>query len=631
MVKILLVFFLASCAGITPITGDSTQVESTTFRSQLEEAKALSQANKTEEAIEYLRSISDYNLSQLERGVKYNSIGVYSFNLKEYANAEGEFERALAIADLPDQLSSKILLNLGVTELKLEKKSEAMIHFDRINPELLSETDREKYNTYASELGLKGQDQLLAVKGLIGHLAGKEQISLNPKLSVLRQEFNGLPSSERQLLLSQYQKSGEVEAYLWLEHAEASFREGNFSEVEASLKKLSRDFSYLAPINEFTQSYQRKLQYLKQMNPLKIGVILPLSGDKKHLAQKVMKGIDLALSQEQMPYQLVIRDDQNDSAIGAAHVKELIEKESVGFIIGGMSSQVAQDEYLMAKQYNSVFFSLASIDLAAENKDIFLFELLGSYQAQVQAFLSSPIIIEKGKRVGIFYPETPKGNAILREIWRRQVLGDLKVTAVQSFEMNDKDYQDDVQKFLGISYERERKEELGTWKEINKYSKSGWLERTQVLNPVIDFDWVMIPTTPDKVLEIVPVFHYYEAKRSFFVGGPSWKSRQLQKSYVPNHHMAFVADYEDDQFENFKKAYFAKYSEPGSLLDYLGYEAIYLVNQFGQGISSRLDLMKHLSSTSFLKGFGSEWTRDQNLWLKKMDILSHRGEDIVKL
>lgn len=80
--------------------------------------------------------------------------------------------------------------------------------------------------------------------------------------------------------------------------------------------------------------------------PIKIGVILPLTGPAAAIGQENLKGIQLAVAQAGSeiaghPIQLVIADDQNTPNVGLTEARRLVQNEKVSAIAGSLNSAVA--------------------------------------------------------------------------------------------------------------------------------------------------------------------------------------------------------------------------------------------------------------------------------------------------
>ena len=80
--------------------------------------------------------------------------------------------------------------------------------------------------------------------------------------------------------------------------------------------------------------------------PVKIGVVLPLTGPSAAIGQENLKGIQLAFDQENnaiagTPIQLVTADDQNSPNVGLTETRRLVENEKVAAVAGTLNSAVA--------------------------------------------------------------------------------------------------------------------------------------------------------------------------------------------------------------------------------------------------------------------------------------------------
>lgn len=80
--------------------------------------------------------------------------------------------------------------------------------------------------------------------------------------------------------------------------------------------------------------------------PIKIGVVLPLTGPSAAIGQENLKGIQLAFDQENnaiagTPIQLVTADDQNSPNVGLTETRRLVDNEKVAAVAGTLNSAVA--------------------------------------------------------------------------------------------------------------------------------------------------------------------------------------------------------------------------------------------------------------------------------------------------
>ena len=186
------------------------------------------------------------------------------------------------------------------------------------------------------------------------------------------------------------------------------------------------------------------MKNLSKIDSNAIGIILPFSGKRSVFSDRAMMGIDFAIRRLKERYKnikIYSADSQGNSLVGRRKVQELIEKHSVSFIIGGLFSDEAKEEYLEARKYGVMFFSLAQIFLPRKEKGFLLVEIPGSVESQVKRTLSADIIGEFGKKIAILYPDSDRGRAYINEVWMQTLGTDIAVVDIQSYAKGTRDFQ----------------------------------------------------------------------------------------------------------------------------------------------------------------------------------------------
>jgi branched-chain amino acid transport system substrate-binding protein len=84
----------------------------------------------------------------------------------------------------------------------------------------------------------------------------------------------------------------------------------------------------------------------RAQEPIKIGVILPLTGPSAAIGQEDLKGVQFAIEEAggkvgDRPIELIIADDQNSPNVGLTEVRRLVENEKVSAVVGSLNSAVA--------------------------------------------------------------------------------------------------------------------------------------------------------------------------------------------------------------------------------------------------------------------------------------------------
>ena len=100
-------------------------------------------------------------------------------------------------------------------------------------------------------------------------------------------------------------------------------------------------------INSFAASQDSKSSNLKNKNLLKIGVLVPLSGEFKNLGESFLKSIQLALNDISNKNIIIYPKDSKGNAIGAYESAKELEKR--GIKVSGKSNRLLKDIYLYSK------------------------------------------------------------------------------------------------------------------------------------------------------------------------------------------------------------------------------------------------------------------------------------------
>ena len=131
-------------------------------------------------------------------------------------------------------------------------------------------------------------------------------------------------------------------------------------------------------------------------------------------------------------------------------------------------------------------------------------------------------------RVALVYPKNDFGLSYINTFWELASNYGVKVVDAVSFDSSKKDLREPIKDLLGLRYDRERQEELEILNEVYSLEKSV-IRRVQKLKPLIDFDWVFIPSAPYNAAQIIPSFSYFDATEQILIGPSSWRSAVVKE------------------------------------------------------------------------------------------------------
>jgi branched-chain amino acid transport system substrate-binding protein len=161
---------------------------------------------------------------------------------------------------------------------------------------------------------------------------------------------------------------------------------------------------------------------------VKVGLLLPMSGDLADKGQDCLRGFQLAIDEinaqggiaslGHAPFEAVLADSQGDPARGAAEAKRLIETEGVAAICGAYQSSVTRPATQVAEQYETPFIvETSSADIITERGFRYTFRVAPKAQFygrdQTRFLLDLPRLGgPRVKRVALIHENTDFGTSM---------------------------------------------------------------------------------------------------------------------------------------------------------------------------------------------------------------------------
>ncbi|PIP92652.1 MAG: hypothetical protein COW00_01340 [Bdellovibrio sp. CG12_big_fil_rev_8_21_14_0_65_39_13] len=639
----IVVLLFVGCSGITMLNQKKDDLYSEKFIQQIEQVKNLFRQGQADRALSTLKQIDDSVLLPTEKASRRNLMGVIWFSKDSYEQAIYNFDQALTTSSLDSALTSQVHLNLASSYFKLGNYEKAYSASLLVDAENLPEADKRKHfrilYRIASELGRDRE----VVLSLIHYLSDKKSINdlkTDPLFEKLSLSFSNLDSNSRLKVLQEFEnKKFFVVGFLGFSEAERLYYSSSRDEANSIIRWILQKFDDSSELKDLSEGLQQRALNLSRMNPEVIGVILPLTGDKKSYGQRALVGIDSMLREaiKENPrfanYKLVIKDSEGSGAIGALRIKELIEKESASLVIGGLFSNEAEREYLEAKRNGILFVSLSQIYIPKEMKDHLVVEIPGSIESQINMLFKQDSIKNLGKRASVLYPKGPRGEAIVNEFWRKAHSLGVEVIDVLPFDENQTDFREVVRNVLGLKYPRVRQEEYDILNDIFNIEEARGTRRLQVLPPRVDFDWIFVPAFPKEALQIIPSFAYYDAFNVKFIGGPSWRSKAISDESTKLGELFLLGDDIESVDESFSNAFLADYKRRPRLIEIVAHDALSIAIGLlkDSTVESRIDLDRKVRSTEFLSGKSGKWKLEEGVWIKEMALIKLRNGKYEKL
>jgi tetratricopeptide (TPR) repeat protein len=641
---IIILVLLSGCSGIRMISGPSTKdLYSTKFTKEIEIIKTQYRRGQVDQALKALQKMQEENLEPAEKALRRNLVGVIYFGKQNFEQAIFNFNQGLATSSDDASLTSQIKLNLGGSYYKLGMVEKAFNVMGEAPYGSLSQNDLVKFHKLKYRLANELGKDNVAIRSLIWTLSGKQKISelrIEPFYEILTNKFRKLEQSQKYKVLEEFEEIAPfVVGYMSYLEAEKIYYSGRKDDARDMIRWTESNFGKYPEIVTLVKNFTFKVENYARLDSLTIGVILPLSGEKKSFGERALFGIDAALRDFQeknsdLPeFKIIIKDSEGSGVVGAHQVKELVEKDFASVIIGGLFSLEATKEFEVAKRRGVFFVSLSQIFMNKEDKDHLLLEVPGSIESQVNQLFTSEIIKEFGPRAAIVYPESKRGQAYVNEFWRKSNLLNISVTGVYSYDDKASDFREPVKNLLGLKYPRVRKEEYKILDDIHSLEATRSTRRIQTLKPKIDFDWVFVPAYPLEAIQIIPSFTYFDAFNVPIIGGPSWRSQRLSRESYKFKNIFFVGDDVEAISDSLSQSFYNKYGKKLRLIELRSFDSMKIaMNILNNGkFTSRDELDMAIRGLGKIEGQTGSWSLVDGVWLKKLASLHIRNGKFSEL
>ncbi|MEI6065719.1 MAG: ABC transporter substrate-binding protein [Methylococcaceae bacterium] len=314
---------------------------------------------------------------------------------------------------------------------------------------------------------------------------------------------------------------------------------------------------------------------------VKIGAILPLSGDVASYGNNTKEGIDLAVEQINLSggingkkIEIIYEDSKADAKTGASGMLKLIDIDKVQAIIDNSVSSVALAAVPIADKNKVVLLSTGSTNPKLSGISPYFFRIWNSDALEGKVSANFVVDSLNYKNISIVYVNNEYGNG-LAEVFKKQLLNKRgTVAAFETFEQNNTDFKNIISKL---------KETSSDCIYLIAYPKeiAAFLKQRQELN--LKKQIVGTVTMEDKqIIEIAG-----NAANGVIYPFPVNPSES------------------DPTVSNFQNTFFKKYNKKPSITSDVGYDAVYLLsmaisnfNESGDGIRQGLKAIKGFHGAS---------------------------------
>ena len=357
---------------------------------------------------------------------------------------------------------------------------------------------------------------------------------------------------------------------------------------------------------------------------LRVGAILPLTGDYQELGNKILKTFELTIFELSNVDVTLIPFDNNSTEAGTRFAFRELQTQKVDIVLGPIFMKnllsIAQEENF--SKY--IFISLSNNDVGLP-KNVISFGI--HLDSQILALRSTINDINKKK---IFFADNSEFSTdVLKRIEETKISLSSKYQYSNFGEINEKakmatSYNYRHKKLLDLIAELKKSENSSDQAKVKSLEKKDTLEG-------VGYQQVIVPSFDDDLISVVSFFDYYDVnyKDATFVTLNQWFNQKLllepslQNIIFPSINFA--------NFQELNKKFKENYNIEISNIEILAYDIIPLL------VSSWYDKKNNLFSTEDFIGkefrgkSGVFKINNQNYADRKLDLYQIKNKSFVKI
>lgn len=284
-----------------------------------------------------------------------------------------------------------------------------------------------------------------------------------------------------------------------------------------------------------------------QQHTGRIGAILPLSGTRAKLASYVVNGFRAGVREAGMNFEelVLIRDSGGMARNAESRLAELVLKERVGLVIGGLEKAEAEALAAWAGPLG-IPMTLLTRDRDLVAKDDQLFRLYPDEKRLAETLVAGAL--QRGyKRVAMIRPQGGKSDKLsdhFRKALKERggaVIHDLVYTP------------DNFESMSAIGrtlFQTEAAERRDEYRRAYKRARDAATKqgvpfdpRMVVLKPIVDFDAVFLPDDFRTVRHFAKLFKFHMVDKLPMIGNHEWRSPALIQPFDPFLENSIFADF----------------------------------------------------------------------------------------
>jgi len=380
---------------------------------------------------------------------------------------------------------------------------------------------------------------------------------------------------------------------------------------------------------EKARTLYEKILLALNVEPHKIGCLLPLSGLFGIYGQEVLNGIETGLDifgKGNSAIEVVIKDTAGEPEKAAEGVEELVRDDHVIAAIGPLLSRCSEQAAARAQLLGLPLITICrKEDVVDKGPMVFRNFLLPKKEIEQLVHVAMDRL--DIKRFAIMYPDNAYGRYYMEMFWDAVEQRGGQVRAAESYEPSTTDFAAQIKRMVGRDVPRPK----GVLEKI-RASRLPQEEESELdpadKDPIVDFEAVFIPDSAERVAMIAPQLVYYDVDQVWLLGTSLWSSPRLMRlagDYLQGaiYTSGFFSASGTVQAESFLEQYRSNYDKEPGLLAATGYDTIRFLKEIITTTSpeTRRQMEKAIMDSPPYSGLTGEISFDARGEVKKEPFL----------
>ncbi|OGQ91304.1 MAG: hypothetical protein A2289_09745 [Deltaproteobacteria bacterium RIFOXYA12_FULL_58_15] len=281
----------------------------------------------------------------------------------------------------------------------------------------------------------------------------------------------------------------------------------NYDRSEKMLRLVSTRFSS-STYGPLARDFLTRLRARFKVEPLSVGVLLPLSGSYQQYGTRSLAAIQLALGKSS-GINLIVKDTAGDPTVAAKAVEALVLDNNVIAIIGPLFSNESLSASLKAEELSVPIIALSHRQGLPEIGS-WVFRTALTVEAQAKALAEVSFEDLGYTRFAMLYPRSRYGTEFVNAFWAEVDGRKGEIRAAESYEPSQTNFSEPIRKLVGRYYTNSRwdyRDQLAKLRQQNLPSHIFQRKLEEImadLPPIVDFDAIVIPDSGRNIGLIAP-------------------------------------------------------------------------------------------------------------------------------